>query len=106
MRNVVRYGFVAAATAAAWPAAAQDARVEDWMWRGGWGGMMFGGLSMVLFWGLLIVLIVLGLRWLPGRGLGPDHSLRPNALDLLRDRFARGEIDAAEFKERKRLLED
>ncbi len=63
----------------------------------------------VLVWGGLILLIVLGIRWLlranrndryqPGAASGED-----TALAVLRERYARGEIDAAEFEERKRTL--
>ncbi len=46
-------------------------------------------------------------RWL-GRDSG-DQSASPagkTALDILKDRFARGEINKAEFEERKKLLSD
>jgi putative membrane protein len=54
-----------------------------------------------------VVLIFLGIRWLlrntgtgaEGRGPGDDA-----ALAALRERFARGEIDAREFEERRRVL--
>jgi putative membrane protein len=56
----------------------------------------------------LIVLIALGIRWLvrnanqhPGGRAAPDDD---TALALLRQRYARGEIDATEFEERKRTL--
>ncbi len=68
---------------------------------------MFGPLMMLLFWGGVIVLIVLAARWL-GRDSG-DQSASPagkTALDILKDRFARGEINRAEFEERKKLLSD
>ena len=35
---------------------------------------------------------------------GPDAPLADTALAVLRERYARGEIDAAEFEERKRRL--
>ncbi len=63
----------------------------------------------VLIWGGLVVLITLGIRWLlranrndryqPGADRGED-----SALAVLRERYARGEIDAAEFEERRRIL--
>jgi putative membrane protein len=60
----------------------------------------------------VVVLIVLGIRWLirhsdqgpatPPAGWGrPPHD---SALATLRERYARGEIDATEFEERKRTL--
>jgi putative membrane protein len=80
----------------------------DHMWSGGgWHGWFLGPLMMI-FWLLVLVGgVILILRWLgvsgpagPGRGkAGSD------ALDILRERFARGEIDKAEFEERRALLE-
>ena len=76
---------------------------HDW----GIGAMVFGGLMMVAFWGGIIVLIVLAVRWLGG---GPARRDPPaasrSALDTLRDRYARGEIDHDEFERRKQLLTD
>lgn len=79
------------------------------MWGGewGWGHAIFGSLMMVLFWGGIILVIVLLVRWLGG-GLG-SQQMPPSgktALDILKERFARGEIDKDEFEERKRLLSD
>nr|WP_299246420.1 hypothetical protein [uncultured Halomonas sp.] len=62
----------------------------------GWGHMLFGGLMMVLFWGAVIALVVFLVRSLiRGRvevGDGVSRQ-RPTALDLLQERYARGEID-------------
>ena len=58
----------------------------------------------------IIVLIVLGIRWLirngetRGGGLPGAMPGDDTALDLLRQRYARGEIDVHEFEERKRTL--
>jgi putative membrane protein len=51
-------------------------------------------LMMRLFWGLVITVIVLALRWSvrQSRREQPDR-----ALDILRGRYARGEIDEEEF---------
>lgn len=70
-----------------------------------WGYMLLCGLMMVLFWGGLIALVIWLLRSL-GRRDAPDADLRrqPNALDLLQERYARGEIDKQEYEERKRDL--
>ncbi len=69
---------------------------------GSWGGMAFGGLMMFLWLALLVGLIVLVVRWLSGAPR--ENSLR-DALDTLELRFARGEIDTAEFEERSRQLQ-
>jgi putative membrane protein len=68
------------------------------MWYG-WGGWWMG-LSMVLFWGGIIALIVWGLRSVdPGRR---DDDRRPRR--ILEERLARGEIDREEFDERLQAL--
>ncbi len=63
---------------------------------------MFGGLMMVVFWGLVIGLIVLAVRGFSGRS---DTTPPPNALDILRERYAKGEIDEDEYERRKAKLE-
>ena len=73
------------------------------MWEGGW--WFFGPFMMVFFLAVPIVLVVLLVRWLTGTGAGrPAPSMEKTALDVLRERFARGEIDAAEFEDRKKVL--
>ena len=73
---------------------------------GGW-GYALGIISMVLFWGVLIVAVVAAIRYLGhGRreGAPPQPGAAPppraSAEDLLAERFARGEIDAEEYQRR------
>lgn len=70
------------------------------MWSGGHG--LLGGLMMLVFWGLIIGLIVLGVRGFSGRSDAPSNS---SALDILKERYARGEIEEDEFERRKAKLE-
>ena len=85
-------------------AAAQE-RPYEWGWGmhpmwGVWGiGMM---LTMLLFWGVVVVGIVFGIRWLAGQGKEPRSS--DTALDVLRQRYARGDISKEEFDAKKRDL--
>ncbi len=79
-------------------------------WGVGWGvGMM---LLSLLFWGLLITGVGAGVWWLVryggrafrlpgGPGLPESSDL---AMEILRQRFARGEINREEFEERRRAL--
>ena len=69
-------------------------------------GWIFGILIMVLFWGLVIAAIVLGIRWLVRADRRGSHEgpATPDALELLRERYARGEIDEAEYERRKIVL--
>ena len=71
-----------------------------WGWWGIWGiGMM---LFVFLFWGLVIVALVLGIRWLVRQGR-PEAG--DSALALLRQRYARGEINREEFEAKRRDLQ-
>jgi len=71
------------------------------MWGGGYG--MIGGLMMVVFWGLIIALIVLAVKWLTNDRGGGSRG-KADAMDTLRERFASGEIDEEEFERRKKVL--
>ncbi len=76
------------------------------MWDGGWHGWFFGPIMMIVFIAVAVVVVVLLVRWLgsPGHG-GTQHQLPSKApLDILNERFARGEIDKEEFEERRRIL--
>ena len=78
------------------------------MWDGGWHGWFFGPIMMVLFIAVTVVVVVLLLRWLggPGHGSAPQSPHGKTALDILKERFAKGEIDKEEFQEHRRLLDD
>ncbi|WP_205596195.1 SHOCT domain-containing protein [Modicisalibacter sp. 'Wilcox'] len=71
----------------------------------GWGHMLFGGAMMVIFWGLVIALIVMLVMRLAG-SRAHAHSAHKDAMELLRERYARGEIDRREFEARKRDLSE
>ncbi|MCA1296959.1 SHOCT domain-containing protein [Stappia indica] len=58
---------------------------------------------MMLFWILLIGVAILGGIWLARRGIG--ERARGDAQEILRERLARGEIDVAEYEERRKTLE-
>lgn len=73
-------------------------------WHDGWGHMAFGGLMMFAFWGGIIVLVVLAVRWIGGNSTGRTPPAGNSALDILNQRFARGEIEKEEYEDRKKLL--
>ena len=99
--------ILAAVAAAAVPVSAWAQERGDWGWGmhpmswmwGGWGLAMM--LMMLVFWGALIVGIVLAIRWLAGQG---GRASSDRALDILRERYARGEIDMDEFEAKRRDL--
>ena len=78
-------------------------------WGAGWYAMIFGPLFMILVLALVIAVAVLLVRWLggPWHGTAP-HQAPPGRtpLDILKERFARGEINKEEFEERRRVLGD
>jgi putative membrane protein len=79
-----------------------------------WGSNQWGGFGMVLgpvFMILIVVGIVAGIIYLLRLfgAVGPavsSHSAHDRALVLLKERYAKGEIDSTEFTERKKLLAD
>ena len=78
----------------------------------GWGymGSGFGWVFMILVWILIIAVIVVVIRWAFVSHPASSHPLPPTtarktALDILQERYAKGEIDREEFLERKRDLE-
>lgn len=97
------------AIAALGPAMAQGSSPADrWgygphMW--GWGGygMIFGPLFMILVLAAIIAVAVLLVRWL---GVMPSAAApaEKSPVDILRERFARGEIDQKELEARRKVL--
>ena len=68
----------------------------------GWGGHWFGGLLMLLFWILVIVGIVAFVRGFRPRSGVVSPAAPESPLEILKRRYAKGEIDKAEFEEKKR----
>lgn len=69
----------------------------DWEYGMGWGWGWFG---MILFWLVPILLVAVGLKYFFGGGSRPNPGARDErqgALELLEERYARGEIDREEF---------
>jgi len=75
-------------------------------WGGGWYGMIFGPLIMILVFALLIVAVVLLVRWASGPwpGAPAAQHVPPGRtpLDILNDRYARGEIEREEYLQRRK----
>ena len=96
----------AAALLAATPALAgqDDYRYgPGMMWQGGWAHMAFGSIMMILVVAAIVVIVVVALRWIGGQ-THPAASKQPTPLDVLKERFARGDIDVAEYEERRKAL--
>lgn len=79
-------------------------------WSGPWHGWMFGPIGMLMLVALVVVVVVLVIRLTRQRGNNgegyPGRPRRQTPLDILKERFARGEIDQAEFEEKRRYLDE
>lgn len=73
-----------------------------WGWGGGWG--ILGSLHMILWWVLLILGIVALFKLLIGGSSRSESATGNRALEILKERYARGEINKDEFEQKKRDL--
>jgi putative membrane protein len=78
----------------------------------GYGMWGFGGMiMMIFFWAIIIIGAILIIRYFTtGHGgiTAPGErviSRERDPLEILKERYAKGEIDTQEFEERKRTLE-
>lgn len=78
-----------------------------WDWGFGWGGMFFGGLMMVVFWGGLIALLVLAVRGFSRNSTTSEYnrnrdmlpgSATQTPLEILQARYAKGEVGKEEYE--------
>lgn len=74
----------------------------------GWHGWFFGPIMMIVFIAVTVVVVVSLVRWLGGQGhsMPPRGPLTKTPLDILKERFACGEIDKEEFEKRRSVLGD
>lgn len=61
----------------------------------GWG--IFGGFMMIIFWGALIAFIIWAIN-----GFQNTKEKEKSALDILKERYAKGEIGKEEFESKKK----
>ena len=96
-----------AAPYAAWADGPGDGWAEGHMWSGGGWWMLGGPLMFIIVAAVVIALVVLAFRWIggPSHSPGPGPRAERDPMDILKARFARGEIDREEYEERRRILE-
>ena len=82
-----------------------------WGYDYGWGGMLLMSLGTILWIALMVVLVWALIRWINGRTTTPvpPYTSAPptslSALEILRQRYARGEIDTATYEQMRERLE-
>jgi putative membrane protein len=72
----------------------------------GWGGGLFSWIFMIAFWALIIALLIAGLRWLwqASNRPGPVQPAGDRSMAILKERYAKGEINLEEFEDIKKGL--
>jgi len=70
----------------------------------GW-GMGFGGPFMILFWILIIAGVVVLVKWLIDQSSTSKGPGDKSPLEILRERYARGEINREEYEQKRHDLE-
>jgi len=105
-RTLIGAGLAVALAGAIWsyqsPALAQP--YGGWGMMNGWGGGGFGPFGMII-WLVILVAIVAGIVWLVRTvaPAGAQHSStrRSAGLEVLEERYARGEINREEYLQKK-----
>ncbi len=70
----------------------------------GMGG--FGGFIMVFFWALIIIGTIMAVRSLTAGQLSTSSLKNRDPLEILKERYARGEIDTEGYASRRNALRD
>ena len=68
----------------------------------GWGGWLVMTIAMLAFWALVVVAVVVLFRG--SKSSGQESSPHQDPMDILTQRFARGEIDEDEYHARSAVL--
>jgi len=72
----------------------------DWNGGGNWWGWVLMAIAMLAVWGVVIWAVFILAR----DRLSPGGAPRPSPETILRERFASGEIDEAEYRQRVEAL--
>jgi putative membrane protein len=96
---------VSASALHATAALAQSGRYGGGMMNPGYHGFWGMGWMGLLFWGLILVAVVGLIRWLWQAGNRKQSVGGDRALDILKERYARGEIDKKTFESMKKDID-
>ncbi len=69
-----------------------------------WGNQGFMGGFMWIFWIAIIVGIIFLVKWMVMQNRPGEQKREENPLEILKKRYARGEIDKEEFEQKKKDL--
>jgi len=69
-----------------------------------WGNQGFMGVFMWIFWIAVIVGIVFLVKWIVQQSKSGEGKSEESSLEILKKRYARGEIDKEEFEQKKKDL--
>lgn len=75
------------------------------MMDGWWPSQPLGWVLMMIFWGLAVLGAVAAVRWIFLRGTRPEAGPLEPPLEILKCRYARGELSREEFERMKRELQ-
>jgi putative membrane protein len=72
-----------------------------WSWDGWW----FMIIPMIIFWALVITGFILLVRWLASQHNIPTSTTRESSVEILKQRYARGDISREQYLEMLRDIE-
>jgi len=85
--------------------------MHDYGWGAGSGMGLAGGIIMTVFWVAVLAALIILVVWLVRQAQGgatpvgsAGTTAAPNPLDILKTRYAKGEIDKEEYEERRKTL--
>lgn len=89
------------------PFLASARMMGGWGWgmMGGFGGWSIAGLIIgIVFWVLMVVFIISLIRWVAGGSHSHRWEGKNSAVEILKERYAKGEIKKEEFEEKMKDL--
>jgi len=74
------------------------------MYDSGWHGLLMGPLMMIAFVVVTVIAVLLIIRWMGASNATTETGPVQSPVDVLRERFAKGDIDESEFHQRMKVL--